>query len=98
MPHETAGSTVMLFLLLVKAAIFILGGVITYFSLKAYRRTGDRSLGLLTAGFAMIVLGAGLGGTAHEVIGTTLATGVVIEGVFAVIGFGLIAYSLRIST
>ncbi len=96
MPHETTGFEVVTVLFVVKTLILLLGGVVTFYAVKAYRRTRDRSLGLLAAGFAFITLGAMAGGLVHELIQATLATGVVIEGIFVVIGLALIAYSLRV--
>ena len=96
MPHETAGEMVMVLLAVVKTLVLLLGGIITYYSLKAYRRTEDRSLGLLAAGFGVVTFGAALGGMAHEILGVELATGVVLEGTFMLVGFSLIAYSLRV--
>lgn len=97
MPLETTGEMIMVLLAAVKTLVLLLGGIITYYSLKAYRRTEDRSLGLLTAGFGVVTLGAALGGLANELLSVELATGVVIEGMFVVVGFSLIAYSLRVT-
>ena len=98
MPPTDAATNVVLLMAVVKTVIAILGGVITYFALKAYRRTGDRSLGYLTAGFGTVTIGAILGGISFEIIDVDLPTGVLIEGIFIAIGFLLIAYSLRVPT
>lgn len=96
MVHETIGPATTVAFIIVKSLILVMGGVITFFAYKAYRRTRHRSLGLLAAGFATVTLGALLGGVANELFGTTLAVGVIIEGVFVLLGFALIAASLRV--
>jgi len=95
MVHETAGTGVVSLMVVVKTLILLVGSLVTYYAYKAYRRTGDRSLGLLAAGFASITVGALLGGTVYELIGAPLALGVTIEGVFVLVGLALIASSLR---
>lgn len=92
---EAAGNVLFL-MAVVKTLIAILGGLVTYFALKAFRRTRDRSLGYLTAGFGFVTLGAILGGLMFELVGVDLAVGVLIEGIFVAVGFALIAYSLRV--
>ena len=96
MPHGDIAGDVLIVMGGVKLVIAILGALIAYFALKAYRRTGDRSFGLLAAGFAFVTTGAILGGISFELLRVELATGVLIEGIFVAIGFVLIAYSLRI--
>ena len=97
MPHETAAAELLTLMVIVKSLILLMGGVVTYFATKAYLRTEDRSLGLLAAGFALITLGALLGGMVHELIQAQLVTGVLIEGVFVLAGLTLIAFSLRVN-
>lgn len=96
MPLGEPISNVVMLMAVVKTIIAILGGVITYFAFKAYRRTGDRSLGLLAAGFGTVTVGSILGGISFELLNVALETGVLIEGIFIAIGFLLIAYSLRV--
>ena len=95
-PFEASPTNVMVLMAIVKTIIALLGGVITYYAAKAYRRTHDRSLGLLAVGFGTVTVGAIFGGISFEMLGVTLETGVLIEGVFIAIGFLLIAYSLRV--
>lgn len=97
MPHEAAGEGVMVTLAVVKTLVLLVGGVVTYYSVKAYRRTGDQSLGLLAAGFGIVTLGAFFGGVVNEVLNVVLAVGVIVEGLFMLLGFALIAYSLRVT-
>lgn len=96
MPHETVGPEVTLVLAAVKTLVLVAGGAVTYYAGKAYRRTRNRALGLLAAGFATVTVGALLGGAVYELLNVALAIGVVIEGLFMLLGFSLIAYSLRV--
>ena len=45
-----------------KTVTLVLGAMITYFSYKAFRRTGAKPLGLLAFGFAVVTLGSLLAG------------------------------------
>ncbi len=80
----------------VMAAILILGGAITYFAFKAYRRTRDRSLRGLMVGFGFVTLGALFGGIAHQLFNLALDVGIVINAVLTAAGFAIITYSLFI--
>ncbi|MFC7130608.1 DUF7521 family protein [Haloferax chudinovii] len=80
----------------VKFAILLLGGGITYIAFKAYRRTGEKSLRLLGIGFGVITLGALLTGVANQFFSVSLAHGVLINSVFVALGLAVIMYSLRI--
>jgi len=94
-PHET-GVEITVALAIVKTLTLVVGGVITYFAFKAYRRTRLRALGYLATGFGIVTLGLVLAGLAHELLGVPLALGVLIEGSLALIGFAVIAYSLYV--
>ena len=94
MPHETAGTEVVSLMLLLKSLIVVMGGVVTWYAFKAYRRTRSRSLGTLATGFALITFGAVAGGLAHELLRTSLAFGIVLEGVFILLGLSLVGYSI----
>lgn len=96
MVHETAPEWVTVGLIVVKTLVVVMGGAVTYFAYKAFRRTRSRSLGLLAAGFALVTLGSALAGFAHEILGVWLGLGVLVEGLFVLAGFSLIAYSLRV--
>jgi hypothetical protein len=96
MVHTTVDSGfVSILLLVVKALMVIAGGSVVYYATKAYRRTGDKSLGFLAAGFGVLLFGSILGGLVYEILETQLAIGVIIESSFVLTGFVLIAYSLR---
>ena len=95
MAHTTGGPELAIALIVVKLLMLIAGGTVLYYATKAYRRTGDESLGYLAAGFGLVLFGSALGGMAYELLGTPLAAGVVIESSFILLGFLLIAYSLK---
>ncbi|MDY7081284.1 MAG: hypothetical protein SXQ77_02465 [Halobacteria archaeon] len=88
MSHVTVGIAV------VKTVILLLGSLITYFSYKAFQRTGSKPLRALSIGFAFIVLGALAGGTLHQIVNVDLQIGVLIQSLLTMVGFVVITYSL----
>lgn len=95
-PHETGGTGVMIALAIVKTLALVVGGVITYFAFKAYRRTRHPALGYLAAGFGIVTLGLVLAGMLFELLGVHLAVGILIESLLVLVGFVVIAYSLYV--
>ncbi|ELZ59434.1 YapH protein [Haloferax sp. ATCC BAA-644] len=83
-------------IIVVKTGILVLGGLITYFSYKAYRNTGAASLRALALGFGVVTLGAMLGGALDVILNVDLATGLLIDSVLTLIGFAVITYSLYV--
>lgn len=71
-----------------------LGGLITFFAYRAYRRTNARALGALALGFAVVTLGALLAGAAHQAFGMNTDVVLVIESALTTAGFAIIVYSL----
>lgn len=96
MVHTTTGVEVQLAIAAVKTLILVVGGAVTYFAFSAYRRTYDRSLGFLTAGFGLMVVGFLLAGVTFELLGVPLGVGVLVESLFVLTGLSIIAYSLRV--
>jgi hypothetical protein len=94
MVHTTASQTVVSLIVAVKTAILVLGGLITYFSFKAYRNTGEGSLRALALGFGIITFGALLAGVLDAILGVSFAVGVLVDAVLTLVGFGVITYSL----
>ena len=92
--HTTASAGIATGLIVMKTGILILGGLITYFSVKAYRNTGSTALRALAVGFGIITLGALLAGTLDVLLGIPLATGLLIDAVLTFAGFAVITYSL----
>ncbi|QIB73688.1 hypothetical protein GL213_10735 [Halogeometricum borinquense] len=83
-------------LIVVQTGILIIGGLITYFSYKAYRRTGESSLYALTLGFGIITFGAIIAGALDIVLNVNLVKGVLVDSVLTLIGFAIIMYSLYV--
>lgn len=81
-------------IVVLKTLSVALGGLITYFAFRAYRRTGARPLRWLSIGFAVITFGAMLGGIIDQLLVTTREWAIVMESLLAVVGFGIILYSL----
>ncbi|MES3517036.1 MAG: hypothetical protein PPP58_05150 [Natronomonas sp.] len=96
MTHETVGAGVQTAIAIVKTLVLLVGGAVTILSYRAYRRTGDRSLRLLSIGFSLIVAGTLLAGFTFELLGVALGVGVLIESLFVLAGLSIIAYSLRV--
>ncbi|MFC6613796.1 hypothetical protein ACFQAS_02270 [Halopenitus salinus] len=85
-----------LLIIVAKTAILLLGGSITYYATRAYRRTGDRSLRALAIGFGFVTVGALLGGILDQGLNWDIAIGIAINSVLTAFGFGVIVYSLYI--
>lgn len=96
MTHATDAVSIMIALAIVKTLILVLGGAITYFAFKAYRRTRRHELGLLAVGFGTVTLGVALAGLLFEVLEVSLAVGILIESLLVLGGFVVIAYSLYV--
>ncbi|KAB1196822.1 MULTISPECIES: hypothetical protein [Haloferax] len=96
MGHLNASPTMATFIIVVKTGILVLGGLITYFSFKAYRRTRSPALRALALGFGIVTFGALLAGAFDILLDINLATGVLIDAVLTLIGFAVITYSLYV--
>ena len=95
-PHTTTDEPLILTAIaVVKTLVLLAGGLVTYYSYKAYRRTEQRSLGFLAAGFGVITVGVALAGLLSDVIGLGIGLAILVESVFVFVGLLLIAYSLR---
>ena len=94
MTHTTTSASIATGIIVVKTGILVLGGLITYFSSKAYRNTGSAALRALAVGFGIITLGALLGGTFDLILGVSLATGLLIDAILTFVGLAVITYSL----
>ncbi|WP_276302518.1 DUF7521 family protein [Halorussus lipolyticus] len=79
-----------------KTVTLLLGGLITFFAYKAYRRTESPALGSLALGFGVVTLGAFLAGIADQILAIDRTTVLVIESLLTVTGFGVITYSLYV--
>ena len=78
-----------------KAITLALGGLISYLSYRAYRRTEARPLWYLAVGFGVITFGALLAGVLDQFpTGFGRTTALIIESGLTAIGFAIITYSL----
>jgi hypothetical protein len=79
-----------------KTLVLILGGLITYFALKAHRRTGEPALRALAIGFGIVTLGALTAGALDQVLRAEQELALLAESLLTAVGFGVIVYSLYV--
>ncbi|PSP75423.1 hypothetical protein BRC81_15465 [Halobacteriales archaeon QS_1_68_20] len=77
-----------------KTLSLVMGGLVTYYAHKAYRRTGARPLGVLALGFAVVTLGALVAGAVDQVLLGHQDYALTVESALTILGFGVILYSL----
>jgi hypothetical protein len=77
-----------------KSLTLVLGGVITYYSYRAYQRTGAPALRALAIGFGVITLGALIAGAADQLLPLDPSLSLAVESAFTAAGFAVIVYSL----
>ncbi|QRV16587.1 MULTISPECIES: DUF7521 family protein [Haloterrigena] len=97
MSFHDAGTSIAISLAVVKTLILLVGSFITFLAFKAYRRTRQRALGLLAAGFGLVTLGLVLAGLLYEILGVSLMMGILLESLLMLVGFVIIAYSLYVT-
>ncbi|ARS89349.1 DUF7521 family protein [Natrarchaeobaculum aegyptiacum] len=97
MSPEAGGTEAAIALAIVKTLSLVVGGLITFLAFRAYRRTHQRALGLLTVGFGLVTLGLVLAGTLYEILGVSLYVGILLESLLMLAGFLVIAYSLYVT-
>lgn len=81
-------------IVVLKSISAVLGGLITLYAYKAYRRTNASPLRWLSLGFATVTLGVVLGGFIDQLLLMTREWALVMESSLAVVGFVVILYSL----
>jgi uncharacterized protein (DUF3084 family) len=86
------------YIIAAKTVVLVLGGLITLLARRAARRTGSGALRWFAVGFAIITVGALLGGALDWIAGLPLATVVLVESVLWAAGFGVLAHALYGST
>lgn len=77
-----------------KTITLVLGGLITLFAYRAYRRTDARPLGVLALGFAVVTVGVLVAGAGHQAFGLDSGLVLSIESTLTTLGFAVILYSL----
>ncbi|WP_232820523.1 DUF7521 family protein [Halorussus litoreus] len=79
-----------------KTVTLVLGGLITFFALKAYRRTHSPALRALTIGFGAVTLGSMVAGVLDRLLLTSTEFALVTESALTAVGFAVILYSLYV--
>ncbi|MFC6873434.1 DUF7521 family protein [Halobellus marinus] len=79
-----------------KTVTLALGGLITFYSLRAYRQTGSPALRALTVGFGTITLGALLAGVVDQFLPLDPSLALIVESLFTTVGFVVMLYSLYV--
>lgn len=82
-------------LVLVRIVVLLLGVLITYYSLEAYRRTGAYYLRDASIGFGIITFGVLVEGVLFEIGGLDLAVVHIVESAAIGLGFLVLLVSLR---
>lgn len=77
-----------------KTVSLVLGSLITYFSFRAYRRTGAPPLRALAVGFGIVTLGAVVAGVLDLFTSVQLLHGVLVHSALTMVGLLFITYSL----
>lgn len=84
----------LLLLRALKSLIGILGLLLAYLSLKAYRKSKSNNLLFLSIGFGIITVGSILAGLSFEFLGFSLLQVNIVESLMILIGFIMIMYSI----
>lgn len=79
-----------------KTLTLLLGGLITYHSYTAYRRTASPALRALALGFGFVTVGAFLAGVVDQLVPVDPTLALVVESIFTTVGFVIILYSLYV--
>ncbi|MCH2403509.1 MAG: hypothetical protein HS051_02675 [Thaumarchaeota archaeon] len=84
----------LLLLRALKSLIGILGLLLAYLSLKAYRKSKSNNMLFLSIGFGIITVGSILAGLSFEFLGFSLLQVNIVESFIILIGFIMIMYSI----
>lgn len=80
-----------------KTLSLVMGGLVTYYAYKAYRRTEAPALRALAIGFGFVTLGALLAGAVDQVVGVEdRSWALLVESALTTLGFGVVLYSLYV--
>lgn len=79
-----------------KTATLLLGGLVTYFAFRAFRRTGEAALRALAVGFAVVTLGALAAGVLDQLVGAGRPVALLVESTLTAVGFAVVVYSLYV--
>ena len=84
----------LLLLRALKSLIGILGLLLAYLSLKAYRKSKSKNMLFLSIGFGIITVGSILAGLSFEFLGFTLLQVNIVESLMILVGFIMVMYSI----
>ena len=79
-----------------KTATLVFGGIITFYTFRAFRRTGSPALRSLTVGLGLLTLGALLSGGVHTLLGGSTTLGIGVHSTLMAAGFASMTYSLYV--
>lgn len=83
-------------LVVLKTITLLLGGAITFFAYRAYRRTEAPALGALSLGFAVVTVGALSAGVLDQLLAVDSTYALTVDSVLTALGFAIIVYSLYV--
>ena len=75
--------------------VIALGAIVSFYGIRVYRKTGERSMGFLAAGFVLISVASGITWFGLWLWGANLAICEMGSTALMAGGFGAILYSLR---
>lgn len=78
----------------VKTLNLFLGGLITYYAVKAYRRNPSTTMWAFSVGFGLITIGGAVAGFLDVLVQLGTLQAILVEAVFVAVGFVAILYSL----
>jgi hypothetical protein len=84
------------FVVFAKTMTLVFGGIITFYTFRAFRRTKSPALRSLTIGLGLLTLGALLSGGTHTLVGVSPTLGVGINSMLLAAGFASMTYSLYV--
>lgn len=77
-----------------KIGIVVLGSILVYLAITAYRRNGQREFLFLSVGFGLITVGSVSAGILFEFLGFELLTVNIVESIMIILGFLSLVYSI----
>lgn len=92
----TADPTLAFAVVAAKTVTLVLGGLVTFVTWKAFRRTGRPALRALFIGFAVVTLGSLAAGVVDQLLAVDSDYALVVESVLTALGFSVVAASLYV--